>query len=228
MITSNVIHRTFQLKCGEALGSCFTIDVDDKQYLCTAKHCLENFRGKSIELFHGEKWKTLDVELVGFGSKDTDICVLSPKIQLSPPYRLPPTMDNITLGQDVYFLGFPYGIQIDMGDLNRLFPLPLVKRATVSAICAQDQTIILLDGYNNPGFSGGPVVFTKSGSAKNELSVAAIVSGYRFEPQPVLDEKGQETSLRVHANTGIVHSYSIQHALDAIKDNPIGVEIDTQ
>ena len=226
MITSNVIQRTFQLRCGEDLGTCFTIDVDDKQYLCTAKHCLDNFRGNSIELFHEEQWKTLEVELVGFGSNDTDICVLSTKIQLSPSYRLPPTMDGIALGQDAYFLGFPYGIQIEVGDINQHFPLPLVKRATVSAIQRfQEQTIMFLDGHNNPGFSGGPIVFTKPGDVKNELSVAAIISGYRFEPSPVLDDKDKETSLKVHTNTGIVFSYAIKHALDAIYENPIGAEI---
>ena len=225
MITSNVIHRTFQLKCGEDLGSCFTIDVDDKQYLCTAKHCLRNFCGKSIELFHEEKWKTLDVDFVGYGSKDSDICVLSAKIQLSPTHPLPPTMAGLVIGQDAYFLGFPYGIQIEVGKVNRLFPFPLVKRATISAIRFQEQKIILLDGHNNPGFSGGPVVFLKPGSAKNELNVAGIISSYRFEPSPVLDENDKETSLKVRTNTGIIHSYAINHALDAIKENPIGAEI---
>ncbi|MDE0330351.1 MAG: serine protease [Nitrospinae bacterium] len=227
MITANVIHRTFQLRCGEDLGTSFTIDVDDKQYLCTAKHCLRNFCGKSIELFHEQKWKTLDVDFVGYGSKDSDICVLSAKIQLSPTHPLPPTMAGMAIGQDAYFLGFPYGIQIEAGKLNRLFPLPLVKRATVSAVSFEEQKIVLMDGHNNPGFSGGPVVFVKPGSPINELNVAAIISGYRFEPSPVLDEKDKETSLKVHANTGIIISSAIDHALDAIKDNPIGIKIDT-
>lgn len=228
MITANVIQRTFQLKCGEDIGTCFTIDVDNMQYLCTAKHCLANFRGNSIELFHEEQWKTLEVELVGFGSNDTDICVLSPKIQLSPTHPLPPTIAGMAIGQDAYFLGFPYGLQIEAGNLNRLFPFPLVKRATVSGINFEEQKIILLDGHNNPGFSGGPVVFAKPGSAENEISVAGIISSYRFEPTPVLDENDKKTSLKVRTNTGIVHSYAINHALDAIKENPIGVEVDTQ
>ncbi len=222
---ANVIHRTFQLKCGEGLGTCFTIDVDDKQYLCTAKHCLNNFSGESIELFHENQWKTLEVDIVGYGSKESDICVLSAKIQLSPPLPLPPTMADLVIGQDAYFLGFPYGIQIEAGKLNRLFPLPLVKRATVSAISFEEQKIILLDGHNNPGFSGGPVVFVKPGNAKNELRVAGIISSFRFEPSPVLDENDKETSLKVRTNTGIVHSYAINHALDVIKENPVGVKI---
>ena len=225
MITSNVIHRTFQIKWRNRIGSCFTIDVDGKQYLCSAKHYLNDYRTGQIELFYREKWHNLEVEFVGHGSENTDICVLSPKIQLSPPHSLSATSAGLIFGQDVYFLGFPYGIQLEVGDLNRFFPLPLVKKATVSSFFGGNQKIILLDGHNNRGFSGGPVVFKKVGSTKNELRVAAIISGYKFEPEPIFDEKGKKTSLRYYANTGIILSYDIKHALDAIRENPIGFEI---
>ena len=226
MVTSNIIHRTFQIKWQEKFGSCFTIDVDRKQYLCTAKHVLEGFNTGKIELWHEERWKSLEVEFVGYGSEGTDICVLSPGIQLSPALPLLPRMDNIVLGQEVYFLGFPYGLRTEMPDLNRFFPLPFVKQATLSAmILGEKKNILFLDGHNNPGFSGGPVVFKEIGSSNNELYVASIVAGYRSAFEPILDEKGNETPLRYLANTGIIISYSIKHALDAIRENPIGQEI---
>ena len=228
MITANVIQRTFQLRFHNQLGTCFTVDVDGKQYLCTAKHCLKNFHGESIELFHEGKWKNLEVRFVGFGLEDTDISVLAPKIQLSPSYPLPPTAADLIFGQDVYFLGFPYGLQIEVRELNRLFPLPLVKRAAISSFYGEKQKNILLDGHNNPGFSGGPVVFTKGGRPEGELRVAAVISGYRFESESVFAKEGKETLLRVRTNTGIILSYDIKHALDAIRENPIGSEIQAQ
>ena len=223
MITKSVIERTFQFKCGNNLGTCFAIDVDNKQYLCTAKHCLEQFNGRTIELLHQNTWKELEVELVGYGSKETDIGVLCTNIQLSPYLPLIPDFHDIVLGQDVYFLGFPFGSGINVGEINRHFPVPFVKKAIISAIEFEEPQALLLDGHNNPGFSGGPVVFQKQ--LRNEFYVASIVSGYRFESEPIFDENENETSLRCHANTGIVLSYSIDYALGAIQNKPIGFKM---
>ena len=225
MITKHVIQRVFQIRCGEKRGSCFTIDVDEKQYICTAKHVLDGFGSGKVELFHDGKWKYLDVECVGYGSNDTDICVLSSQMQLSLPSPLEPTADGIVLSQEVFFLGFPYGIATEMGDLNRQFPVPFVKKAILSARPQGDQRVLLLDGHNNPGFSGGPVVFIKAGQPKNRYRVASIVSAYRSAPEPIVDQGGAKTPLTYHANTGIVISYDIRHALDAIHANPIGCPI---
>ena len=225
MITANVIQRVFQIRWGKSTGSCFTIDVDGKQYICTAKHVLDGLGSGKVELHHDGKWKHVDVECVGYGSNDTDICVLSSKIQLSPRLPLEPTAAGIVLGQEVFFLGFPYGIVTMMGDLNRQFPVPFVKKAILSAMPQGDQTMLLLDGHNNPGFSGGPVVFSEARKPRKSYRVASIVCGYRFEPESIVDKGGAEMPLIYRANTGIVISYDIRHALDAIHANPIGCPI---
>lgn len=223
MITMNVISRTFQLKCGNQHGTCFTIDVDHKQYICTAAHCLIEFNGRAIELFHENKWKELKVKIVGYSSKGTDICVLSSEILLSPSLPLLPDASGIALGQDTYFLGFPLGIQASAGEINRHYAMPLVKKATLSGICFENPKTLLLDGHNNLGFSGGPVVFQKKPGS--EFFVASIVSAYNQMPEPIFDTKGNKTPLRYHANMGIVVSYLIDYALDVIHTNPIGCEI---
>ena len=107
------------------------------------------------------------------------------------------------------------------------YPLPFVKRATVSAIILKKDaaSTLYLDGHNNPGFSGGPVVFTPESRPQGEWHIAAIVSGYRFDEVPVLDKDGKETGTVVHANTGLVHAYSIKHAVAAIHSNPIGLSL---
>lgn len=223
MITKSVIERTFQFKCGNGIGTCFAIDVDSRQYLCTATHCLSGFNKKTVELLRNNEWETLEVELVGIDSKGADICVLSPKTQLSPPSPLLASFSDVIFGQDVYFLGFPFGIEIDVGKINRFYPLPFVKKAMISAILFEEPQALLLDGHGNPGFSGGPVVFQKQ--LRNEFFVASIVSGYRAELEPILDKNGKETSLKYHANTGIIFSYSIDYALNIIRNNPIGFKI---
>ena len=218
VITANFIHRTFRIKCGGSVGTGFTVDIDRKQYLVTARHVVQSFGVTAgLEVFGNGVWSPTPARLVAHGAGAIDVSVLSPAQPMSPP-DLPVIVssDGIAYGQEVYFLGFPYGVlsQVVFGDVDH--PLPLVKRALLSSFVRE---VYLLDGHNNPGFSGGPVVFGHGGAIPN--SIAAIVSGYRFAPEPVfLDQT--ETSLTYRYNTGIIISYKIETALALIRSNPIG------
>lgn len=226
MITSNVYHRVFQIKFAESTGTIFAIDVDNKQYLVTARHVLDGWdrisRGRVF--FNGE-WKELPLKVVGIGDGVADIAVLATTLQISPPLELEPTAAGTVWGQDVYFLGFPYGWHANVDSkINRGFPLPFVKKAIISAIQSEDGVQqFFLDGHNNPGFSGGPVVFRKNGS--NQLKVAAVVSGYRYTEEPVFSA-GAPVPLAYRYNTGIVVAYSIKVATDIIAANPVGFPLD--
>ena len=127
-VTINILGRTFQISCGTSTGTCFTIDVEDRQYIVTARHVVESVTDHK-KILQDETWKNLSIKLVGHGEGDIDISVLATDLQLSPAYPLPTTMDRIALAQDVYFLGFPYGLANDAGYLNRNFHAALVKRA---------------------------------------------------------------------------------------------------
>ena len=161
-----------------------------------------------------------------YGTNDADIAVLKTELQLSPDLPMEPTLDAATLGQDAYFLGFPYGLRSEAGDLNRRFPFPLVKRGCISAIVTDDKGLqeVTLDGHNNPGFSGAPVVFSRPGSARPSYQVGAVISAYRSQPEHIL-HKDTPTGLIYRSNTGIVICHSIKHATDVIKSNPIGFEL---
>ena len=69
------------------------------------------------------------------------------------------------------------------------------------------------DGHNNPGFSGGPVCYKSMDTPDGAMSIAAVISGYRFEKQDVLDESGQPTGNYVKSNTGIIFAYDIREAV---------------
>lgn len=223
-ITANIIQRTFQFSFGNQQGTCFTIDYDNRQYIVTARHLVEPIiDSATIRIKHETIWKDCLVNLVGHGEGEVDISVLAAGVQISPKYRLPPTAVGLTLGQDVYFLGFPYGLTSDVGELNRNFPFPFVKKATVSATDSNTD-LLILDGHNNPGFSGGPVVFSEVGKPGIQLSVAGVISGYRFGKEPVYLE-GKPTSLEFRYNTGIILVYDIKHAVDLISQNPIGFNL---
>lgn len=221
MITTNAIQRTFHIKVGDSTGTCFTIDVDNKQYLVTAKHIVSDLADTSnIEIFHEQQWKNIEVTIVGHCDGEIDISVLTTNLQISPTHPLEPTSAGMTYGQDVYFLGFPYGMAGEMGPMNRDFPVPFVKKAIVSCIYFEnDIQIIFLDGHNNLGFSGGPVIFKEHNSG--DYKVCSVVAGYRYAEEPVY-QNGKPIPLEIRANTGIVISYGIKHAVDLIEENPIG------
>lgn len=224
MITTNSIQRTFHIKIGDSTGTCFTIDVDGRQYLVTAKHVAETLTGDClIQIYHEKQWKYIDVTIVGHCDGDIDISVLATNFQISPIHPLEPSSANLGYGQDVYFLGFPYGMSAELGEMNRDFPLPFVKRALVSNMIFEDGVqIYFLDGHNNPGFSGGPVVFKEHG--KSDYKVCSVISGYRYAREPIY-QGDNPVPLELRANTGIVITYGIKHAVDLIKVNPIGFEL---
>ncbi|ARN84781.1 S1 family peptidase [Candidatus Nucleicultrix amoebiphila] len=225
MITSNVLHRVFNILCGDQIGTCFTIDVDDRQYVITAKHLLEKWDGSSsMKIFHENFWKDIQLTLVGHCNGDIDISILKAEIQLSPNFLLEASSANMGYGQDVYFLGFPYGMQGNIGKLNRDFPLPFVKKAIVSCMqFLEDGTqIFYLDGHNNPGFSGGPIIFKEYN--KSDFKVASVISGYKSTEESIFQGEN-EVPLVYKYNTGIIISYGIKHAVDIITSNPIGYKL---
>jgi len=221
MITSNVIHRVFRIQWGTGQGTAFAIDIDAKQYLVTARHVVSDFPGQAaISVFSNSAWVELPVQLVGHAKGDVDISVLAPSRLLTPPeLALEPMSKGVVYGQDVYFLGFPYDFLGKYVFGQDGWPLPFVKKATVSLF---DGAVFLLDGHNNPGFSGGPVVFVQS--AGDPFRVAAVVSGYQAVAQPVYAGH-EETALTYDYNTGIIVTHAINGALELIERNPIGFEI---
>lgn len=221
MITSNVIHRVFRIKYIGYTGTAFTIDIDGKQYLITAKHLAGEISAQdTIEVLSNNTWVPLQTRLIGHADEAIDISVLATDRRLTPP-DLPmiASSDGLIYGQDVFFLGFPHGIQGNIIFGADGYPMPLVKKALVSAM---DKNEYLLDGHNNPGFSGGPVVFRKPGVP--QLQVAAVISAFQYVEEPIF-ASGQATPLVYKANTGIIVSHNVNHAVSLIRDNPVGFEL---
>ena len=229
--TANVLQRTFQFAFDGSSGTCFTVDHNKRQYIVTAKHIVEDITSSAtIKIRHDESWKDCQVNLVGhcgeivdIVEEAVDISVLAADFQLSPTLPLPTNPDKISLGQDVYFLGFPYGLNTKVGKLNRDFPIPFIKKAILSATYGKFD-LMFLDGHNNPGFSGGPVILSQTNNQSNSFSVAGVISGYKREMRPVF-LAGERTNLKFKYNTGIIFAYGIDHAIHLINQNPIGFNL---
>ena len=225
MITFNVYDRVFFIR-GAKYGTAFTVDVGGRQYLVTAGHVLGSESDlSSLKVFFRNTWCALPVEFVGAGKGEIDIAVVAPKQRMSPSHPLEPNTAGLILGQDVFFVGYPFKMWSNAGDIMNGRPLPFVKKGTLSAAFdpADDVKRLYVDAINNEGFSGGPIVFAQGTSTNYQ--VAGVVSKFKTEYEPVLDEHDNPTGHRVAYNTGFLVGYSINHALSIIRANPIGFSL---
>jgi S1-C subfamily serine protease len=186
-VGTHILQRVFFIKYGEKCGTSFTIDVQGKQYLITARHLVEGIKeGDSIGLFHENQWKSLKAKPLYLEPAEVDIVVLALPIQISPSYPLELGVAGLCISQTTYFLGFPYGQAVDARTLNNGFPLPFVRQGICSAVLFSPKkyAVLFLDGMGNPGFSGGPIIFFDRDSHK--LTVAGVVTRYRNQEDKVL------------------------------------------
>ncbi len=244
MPTVNVLTRVSMVQSKYGRATIFSVDLDNREYWITAKHVLNGkqlpvgtFSDQSVTLqilnpgVEGEQWLTETFNVIDPG-KDIDIVVLaSSKPLLTNPIQSPSLEGKgVTMGGDCEFLGFPYG-----GGWRATFNtgsgwMPYVKRCTVSALPNGALRVWILDGINNEGFSGGPVLY----GTGTQQQIIGVISGYHTEPAEVipsdsttsssptlvpLDQKPKE---HVNVNSGFILAPSIQYAVDAIHSNPIG------
>ena len=261
-VTANVFRRVLNVRVNAgtihaATATAFTVDVDGREYLITAKHVVKGLKNEDkIDVFMNDDWSSLNVKI--FRCEDPiDIAVLIPPHQLTVNFDLPFDKASFFFGQDAYFLGFPFGIQTSARGLNGPYPLAIIKRGTISGTVDVDRTkkakLILLDGYNNPGFSGSPIVFRDLNQGSVVMNLVGVVSGFIPEVVPVMKKhdirspadsedaaKAQpwrivkredgtyfeyiETGSYVALNTGIVQGYELAPAIDLIRQHPIGPE----
>ena len=155
-------------------------------------------------------------------SADVDIAVFQTDEPAVQPFEIAPagtsTTAGVSFGQQVWFIGYPFGMISVPAKGSTITELPFMKRGSMSAVDASNSEAVVyyIDGFNNPGFSGGPVLYWEF--ATRTYKILAVVKGYRNDTAKVLiNGKPVETNILV--NSGILVSYSIQYAIDAIEKN---------
>ena len=233
MTTANVIHRTFHIRWGERTGTAFALDRDDKQYLITARHVVKNIKtGDLLLLFHDKQWKKLPIDVIGLGEDKVDVAVLSAPQRVAPSHVLEASTVGMVYGQDIFFLGYPFGWDSGGESINRDFPLPFVKAGVVSALPFGDPSLLFIDAHGNPGFSGGPVVFREGNQQGTEFKVAGVVAEAPTPRlRPVVNKLGKPMIVNGNEraffaeNQGFVVAVDIKHALEMIDANPVGFSL---
>jgi S1-C subfamily serine protease len=216
-VPAGILNRTIFIKGPTEAGTAFSVDYKGKLYLVTARHVIAGVpaQNATIQMWRDEHWKDYHTVRTLFpSSENVDIAVFETNEKVETPYPVtvsgPPA---VAMGQQVWFLGYPFGISSHFkgGTIA-----PFIKRGTMSAIDATnpDAVVIYIDGFNNPGFSGGPIVFFDF--SKHEYAILGVVKGYKEDSAKVLIN-GQHVDTQLLVNTGILVAYSIEHAMKAIE-----------
>jgi hypothetical protein len=219
-VPTEILQRTIFIKAGNEEGTAFAVDYLGKMYLVTARHVVTGLpeSNATIQVWKEGQWKDYHtVKTIFPASGDVDIAVFETEEKVSQPYQVTtgqPT-GGVTMGQQVWFLGYPWGLGSHFSGGKTA---PFIKKGTMSAIDGSnpDAVVIYIDGFNNPGFSGGPIVYWDF--TKRAYGILGMVKGYRNDTaKVVVNGKQHDTQLLV--NSGILVAYSIDHAMKAIRHN---------
>lgn len=213
-VPSDLVRQIFYVKTNEGTGTGFVIEYKQKQFLITAKHVVQGLPSKNakIQVFRSEEWKDYSADILTPANKEVDIAVLELRVPLVTTYwptELSPGLVN--LGGQVYFLGFPHGLH----SILQTEYVPFVKAGVLSGLDGSDSTAVVMyiDGFNNPGFSGGPVVAFDN--EHQHWKIIGVIQGYY--PEAARTRVGKEdVDTKILMNSGILVAYSIKHALETI------------
>lgn len=218
-----ILSQVYMFASDTLQGTCFGVDYENQRFIITAKHIfkrnLKNDTTVNISIIVNNQIMNLKAKYYINKDENIDIAVLKLSVILnSNPSINIVSGGALTLAQDVYFLGYPSigGINFSGLGVNN-FPIPLVKKAIISGwidLNKKDSVaILLLDGHNNPGFSGGPVIYYDN--SNNMLHVAGVISGYYFQENEIIGDKTKMLSFK--ENSGIISCIDIKGAVDIIK-----------
>ncbi|WP_188650984.1 S1 family peptidase [Yeosuana aromativorans] len=220
-LTTDILSRVFHMKYKTQTGTTFLVAKDSVNYFVTAKHVLQNPKyGEklTVEIYQDSLWKTLTGNVYFDKTNDVDVALIMPEgfgfVQSGISLKNIQTI----IGDEGYFLGFPYGLSsLDKGKINAGFPFPLVKKAVFSGTTTNnDVQTIFLDGHNNPGFSGGPVLFKdRMKNGDNKFHLVGIVSAYLNQQNDLITPFGK---LKYKENSGIIIAIG-KEQIDTIIEN---------
>lgn len=222
LVTANSFERVLEISTALGSGTAFSIPYAGREYLVTARHLLpEGDPRPEVSIASRHMARTLRLDLLPTDPATADVAVAPLPEAVTPTLPLAAGKDGIIWGQRVFFLGFPYGLATEFARGAADQRIAFVKGALFSASAdVEGVGLLYLDGMNNPGFSGGPVVFNRDGDHLRP-HICGVIAGYRTELQPVYQGTTPITAVATAANTGIIIATDIRHVTNAI-DNASG------
>lgn len=224
-LPEEILRQTFHIRTPVGIGTAFTVEMDERQYLVTAQHVIGDASPLMVEIQVGETaWRRLPVTVIGMERAPVDVAVLATDTMLGERSGVPVGVGTVGYGQEVRFLGYALGLALEPIPDFREAPLPLVKAGILSSIKRNDKGFwhLLVDATGNKGFSGGPLVLPRQdGDGGIDWHIAGVVTDAIYERSAVRDESGAVVG-RSSMNAGILVAISIDAVTRMIRENPEG------
>ncbi len=214
-LPANFIFNTFYLSTDTLSGTSFEVRDGENIYIVTAKHLFKRHirTGDKVRiLLSGKYLKEKNDSLFSYNvqvfiHKDSLADVAVFKIPVDKNKFNDKEMPSLQLalaappvGEDCIFLGYP---SVAISIKTNFGLLPLVKKCVFSGALSEE--ILVFDGHNNKGFSGGPIL---SYSEKDKrYNFFAVVSGYYPE-------------IGSTENSGIMFATHMSYVKEIIKSLP--------
>lgn len=214
-LTLDVYSRILKTKYQNMEATTFLIENDSINYFVTARHLINDKKNNdtiTIQVLREGKWEDIQGKLLLHQNENVDIAVIKPDSYFGFVSAISIVeKENYYVGEEGYFLGFPLSIETSMDNVNGLFPTALLKKAILSGGTSldKDTKVLLLDGHNNAGFSGGPVFF-KNDSA---WSLIGVISGYLNENKIITTPQGK---IVFNENSGIIIVFATNNIKEII------------
>lgn len=211
--------RVFRIRYNERVASSFIATHENRTILITSGHIIEE-NAKYIEIYLNGEFKKIEIKCMSNGYRDNiDAAVIIFDGINDFKNKTELNIEGLVVGQDVYFMGFPFDINSAFMPWAKEMPIPFVKKGIISS---QDRITkeIYIDGINNSGFSGGPIIYYDYKMKKHKF--AGSISGFRKEHFPVRDTNNffKDTNYMTEANSGIIHGVpesSIKSLIDKLR-----------
>lgn len=239
-INARQLDSCYLLETPKGNGTCFELRVKGRSVLVTARHLLQSTKVGDNVLFLGPSGlESKEVTSLVLGELEDDIAAFEvPGLPFQPNKTRDTAIGSFVVGDPHLFLGFPHGLHHE--SYSRPFRLPLVKGGVYSgSISNKNARIYVLDGINNPGFSGGPVychtgyqsegdgsmtaIMSPTGNRHQEPGLVGVISGYRYETRNVSrvysDKTGEEDPTDhyyVKGNSGMIYVTDIAKVLEIV------------
>jgi hypothetical protein len=214
-VRAEAFERVLQLETAAGRGTAFTVEHAEREWLITARHLIPEEPAPEVRLRSRHIDTRMRLPFLPPLLDSADVAVAPLQQPITPQLELVPSTMGLMWSQQVYFLGFPFGMATQMSedDHDRI---AFVKQAIVSAsVKLAGLQVWYLDGHNNVGFSGGPVVANTEQFAT--MQVVGIIAGNRTEGRPLVVSDQPIEDAIVPENTGIIVATDIRHALDLIE-----------
>lgn len=179
-LSSREMSYAFKIKTSSGIGTCFLYGTEKGFFFVTAAHLLSSIHeGENAYLEHQTGWRQIEITSVKLHPDGHDIAVFTTDQFIEGE----PEFDNHLLvmpGQAVKFVGFPHGLTGNYPSESG-FLTPLVRSAHFSGVIQHNSLILhVLDGFNNPGYSGGAVYCC---GEDGEAKLFGVISSYRYEAE---------------------------------------------